>query len=255
VSIQAVGQVESALPRERKNNIQLNFGFIHSRLIDNGYSKNLLFRGTNSKLTLRYGRETRTSIFHFSAGGSVGKIASKNSKLPSDFYTLQPSLEYLGKIRDHQLLGKQNSFFAGASLSSMNYFAINEPIFDNASLLSLHGIYFSVSNRLHLGEKRSLQLTYRLPLAVYVNRLLWNGGASDLNYTNQEHLIRTLTTNGSFRYFDVFNNVQINATYTRRLGANAEFLVTYEFRYFSRDADPSAHIYSNELLFGLKIIF
>ena len=253
--IAVFGQERDSLNRVKKNNIQLNFGFIHSRLIDDGYSKNLLFRGTNVKFGLGYGRETSKFIFSFLIEGSLGKIKSKSDNLPSDFYSIQPSLEYSRKIKDYLTWGKQSKLFAGLNLSSLNYFIRNEPVFDNARLLSIHGLYINISNRMQLDERQYLHFTYRLPTVVYVNRILWNGGASDLTYSDQEHLLKTLTTRGSFTYFAIFNNIELEASYTRRIGKNVDFIIFYKFRYFSSSEQASVHIYSNELLMSLKIFF
>jgi hypothetical protein len=187
--------------------------------------------------------------------GSLGKIKSKSGSRPSDFYTIQPSLEYSRKFKEYAIWGNQSKLFAGLTLSSLNYYIRNEPVFDNASLLSLHGLYLNISNRMQLDEKQYLHFTYRLPTVVYVNRILWNGGATDLTYSDQEHLLRTLTTRGSFTYFTIFNNVQLEASYTRTIDRNVDFIVFYKFRYFNGSAEPSVHIYSNELLMSLKIFF
>jgi hypothetical protein len=240
---------------EKKNRIHLNLGLIHTRLIDDGYSRNLLFRGTNCKFGLGYGRETKKYSFNFLIEGSVGKVKSKSSHLPSDFYTVQPSLEYSRKLKEHLMWGKQNAWWAGLSVSSLNYYMINEPVFDNASILSLHGLYATVGNRLYLDEKQYLHFTYRLPAVVYINRLLWNGGASDLTYSDQEHLLKTLTTRGSFTYFDIFNNVQLDASYTRHVGKGADFVLFYRFKYLSPPTELPVHLYSNEFLMSLKIYF
>ena len=253
--IPVFSQERDSLNRVKNNSIQLKLGLIHSRLIDDGYSKNLLFRGTNIKFGLGYGRETSKFIFNFLIEGGLGKIKSKSGSLPSDFYTLQPSLEYSRKLKDYLTWGKQSKLLAGLNVSSLNYFIINEPVFDNARLLSIHGLYISVGNRMQLDERQYLHLTYRLPTVVYVNRLLWNGGASDLTYSDQEHLLKTLTTRGSFTYFSIFNNIELEASYTRRIGKGADFIIFYKFRYFSSSEQPPVHIYSNELLMSLKIFF
>lgn len=238
---------DDASTQAPRNAIHITYGLVHSRLIDDGYSRNLLFRGTNSKIGLGYSRETTKYLFHFSVEASGGKIKSKSGDLPSEFYTVQPSVDYMRNIGNRLLIG--------VGLSSTNYFIINEPVFDNASLVSLHGIYLNVSKRLTIDDRQRVQLTYRLPAAVYVNRLLWNGGASDLTYRDQEHLIRALTTNGSFDYMNVFRNVQFNADYSKRIGKKTDLIVGYRFRYFGDRAEPSVRIYSNELQVGLKISF
>jgi hypothetical protein len=254
-TIVAFSQQEDVIGKAKKNYIQFNLGLIHPRLMDEAYSKKLLFRGTNWKFGLGYGRETNKYRLSFSTEGSVGKVESKSGHLPSDFYFIQASLEYLMKIRQVQLFGRQSTPLAGLSLASTNYIIINQPIFDNASVLSLHGVYFNLGGQLHLSEKNHLQLIYRLPTAVYTNHLVWNGGASDLTFDDQEHLMRTLTTRGSYGYFDLFSNVQLIADYELRLGRSAHFTAGYKFVYVSSSSATSANIYSNELLMGLKIRF
>ena len=243
----------SAQDEFRSNHLELRFGWMHSRMIDDGYSKNLLLRGTNSKLNLAYTRETSRYHFRFSLEGTAGKLKSKSGNLPSEYYTAQPSIDYLRKVSDHNFLLTSSHLYVGATVSSMNYLLIDEPVFDNARLLSLHGLYLDVRERMQLDETRYVQLTLRLPAAVYVNSLLWNGGASHLSHRDGERWLQTLTTNGSFRYFEVLRNVELTADYNSIIGKHAELVVGYKFRYFSDGIERATSVYSNELLIGLKI--
>ncbi|HZY80234.1 MAG TPA: hypothetical protein VFE50_11970 [Cyclobacteriaceae bacterium] len=229
MSVLAFGQTEN------KNSVQFSYGLSHSRLIDDGYSRNLLFRGTNSKFFLGYARESDDYRFRFSIESSLGTVKSKSENLPSKFYTAQPSLEYSRKAGPGNL-------YVGPGLKSTNYLIINQPIFDNASLVSLHGLYINVTR-----DIRNLRLSYALPVAVYDNRVLWNGGASELAFEDLETPLRVFTTNGSFHYFDL-SNIQLRADYIKSIGQKADFIAGYQFRYFK-------HFYSNEITAGLKIHF
>jgi hypothetical protein len=246
------GQQEDVVATPRKNYIQFDLGLIHPRLIDEGYSTKLLFRGTNWKFGLSYGRETNKYLFSFSAEASAGKIESRSGHLPSDFQFIQPSLQYARKIRQVHFFGKQSTLLAGLSVRSTNYIISNQPVFDNVSVISLHGVYVNFGFEMNLSEKRRLLFSYRLPTAVYTNRLVWNGGASDLTLEDQEHIIRTLTTRGSLGYFDLLHNIQVNVDYEMRMGKNTQFVAGYRFIYVSTASSPAAHTYSNELLMGLK---
>jgi hypothetical protein len=252
----AQGQ-ETTIPEKLKhNNIQISYGMVHSRMIDQGYtSSNLLFRGTNSKFNLGYGRETDRYIFNFVIAASFGKLASKGDNLPSDFYLIHPSIEYVRKIAKYRLLKKESHFFAGVHLSSINYALQNSEVIDNIDVFSLHGIYLNFTNRLKLNGKQSLQLTWLIPTMVYSNRVLWKGGASKLNFDDKDHLFRTLTTNGKYSYFDVSGNIQFRADYIFKIGKNADFEIKYRFFYADNFIQTPVHIYSNEVLVGLKFKF
>ncbi|HEX5169130.1 MAG TPA: hypothetical protein VFW11_08135 [Cyclobacteriaceae bacterium] len=254
-TVLAFGQQGDVVTRPKKNYIQFKLGLMHPRLIDEGYSTKLLFRGTNWKFGLDYGRETNKYRFSFSAEVSFGTIETKSGNLPSDFQLIQPSLEYSRKIRETQLFGVPCTLLMGLRVSSTNFILINQPVFDNASVLSLHGAYINLGCQLNLSKKNRLQLSYRLPVVVYTNRLVWNGGAADLSYDDLEHVIRTLTTRGSFHYFEILNNVQLKADYELDIGRNTHFVAGYTFSYVSTASNPTTHIYSNELLAGLRIRF
>jgi hypothetical protein len=246
---------EPIVPRLKKNHLALNLGPMHTRLIDNGYSTKLLLRGTTWKFDLEYGRETDKYLFNFNGEVSVGNIKSRSEDLPSDFYFVNPSLEYSRKIKHLQVFKRPLTFLTGLNLSSANYVIINQPIFDNATTLSFHGAYINMSGLLDLNEKQRLQLSYKLPTTVYINYNVWNGGASDFTQDDKEHLIRALTTRGSFHYFNLLKNIQLHAAYEWQIGRNARFLVLYKFRYVSSLSEPRSNIYSNELTTSLKILF
>ena len=249
-----VGQSETDETKNRKSNIQLNFGLVHCRLIDEGYTgSKLLFKGTNSKFSLGYGRETKQDIFNVLTAGSFGNVASKGSNLNSNFDYINFYIEYLRKNKQFEILGQKNEFIAGIHLSSINYVMNNEHIFDNVSIFSLHGVYFNVGNHFKLNEKHGLQLIYLLPTIVYTNRVLYNSGASEITYEDLENIPRTLTTFGEFTYFDLFDNVQIHVNYLIKIGENVDFQVKYKFFFVENNIEAPLHIYSNEFLFGLKI--
>jgi hypothetical protein len=254
-TISSFGQQHDTLARQGKNYVRFHLGPIHTRLINDGYARKLLFGGTNLKLGLAYGRETTKFVFGFSVEASSGRVKSRSGKLPSDFQLIIPSLTYLKKITRLGLTGEKTTLLAGVSLSSANYLMINQPIFDNISILSLHGVYCNIGYQVQLDEKRRLQFAYQLPAMVYTNHLLWNGGARDLSHDDQEHVLRALTTRGSFGYFDIAHNIRLTAGYEKQLGKSACFVATYEFMYLSSSSPALARIYSNELLIGLKFRF
>jgi hypothetical protein len=241
---------------DKKNSLQFNFGFIHSRMIDQGYTNShLLFRGTNPTFDLRYGRKTNRYFFNVSLEASVGKVKSQSDNLPSDFYLIYPSITYARKIKSYTVSGKENTFFAGIHFSSINYYLENEAVFDNIDIFSLHGIYINFSNRLRLSKNQSLQLTYLMPVIVYANRVLWNGGASAFTYYDRDHVIRTLASHGRYLYFSVMRNIQLDADYTLRISKRTDFEVKYRFFYSNGFTQSPIHIYTNELLVGLKLKF
>jgi hypothetical protein len=168
---------------------------------------------------------------------------------------VHPSIEYLRKIRKYDFAGKENELSAGIHVSSINYILENEPIIDNVDIFSMHGVYIGAHDHIKLTRKQSLQLTYLVPMAVYSNRVLWNGGASKFTYSDRENILRTLVTNGEFSYFAVFRNVQLSAHYAIILGRGADFEIRYRFFYSNNFSQPPIHFYSNEILVGFKFKF
>jgi hypothetical protein len=248
------GQTEDVVLKVRKSNIRFGIGLIHVRMIDEGYTgSRLLFRGTNCLLSLGYGRETNKYIFNFSVHGSFGTVESKSGDLPSNYFYIQPSLELLKNVRTSELSGKENKFFLGALLSSFNQEIENERIIDNISIFSMHGIYLSFFDRLNLTDRHSFQLSYAMPVVVYENRLLWNGGASQFTTGDIENIPRLLTEHGTFSYFNIFNNVQLGLDYVVKTGKATQLKIGYKFLSASSLVESPLHLYSNELIVELKI--
>jgi hypothetical protein len=254
VSSVAFGQAEDTLLRVRKSSIRFGMGLTHFRMIDQGYTDSrLLFRGTASKFSLAYGRETGMHLFSFSVSGSSGKVESKHGNLPSNYFFLQPSLEFLRNIRTGEVSGKKNDLFLGVLLSSTNQAIENEKVINNISIFSLHGLYFSLCNRLSLNERHYVQLSYLMPAVVFENRLLWNGGASPYTYRDTQNIPRFLTSNGTFSYFDLLHNVQLGLDYVVKTGKASSVRFGYKFFSASSFIEAPLHLYSNELSVELKI--
>jgi hypothetical protein len=175
--------------------------------------------------------------------------------LPTDFTHLHPSLAYSRKISNISLYGAEVTLLPGVSLTSSNYVLNNQPVFDNVSILSMHGAYASFGCAFDLSSKQRLELTYAMPLIVYSNRVVWNGGASDVTYDDAEHVLRTLTNRGSFGYFEVFRNVHLNVDYDLVLTAKTYLHAGYRFAYVSATSTNRVRVYSNEVVAGFKFRF
>jgi hypothetical protein len=239
----------------RKNSISVYIGPSHSRLIDDAYSQRLLFRGTNLRLGISYSRENQSYRFRFAADALVGSVKSKSGDLPSDFKHFHPAVEYVRKIKSVTFLGQELTLLPGLSFGSSNYILNNQYIFDNISILSLHGVYASVGCEFDLAVNHRLHIRYQLPLVVYSNRVVWNGGASDITYDDGDHVLRTLMNRGSLGYVDVFRNVHFNVNHEMVLGAKIYFVTGYRFAYINNTSSGAARIYSNEVVAGFNIRF
>lgn len=246
------GQTDTTLANTKKNNIQFDFGFVHSRLIDEGYTySELLFRGTNRKFRLGYGRETATYIFNFLFEASSGKVASKSGNLASDLTNVKPTLEYLRRVKEYNLLGSKSKFFAGINLSSNNYILENSPVVDNSDVISLHGIYLGLVNQIKLNKSQQLQIAYLLPVVVSVNRII----NSENDFTNEDykHPVQMLFDNKSTSYFNVADFIQLKIGYEKKISRSTSWTATYSFFYMNSTFEAPIRMYSNELLAGLKI--
>jgi hypothetical protein len=247
----AFGQGDDQVHR---SNLRIGIGLIHVRMIDEGYTDSkLLFRGTNAKFSLAYGRETSKHIFNFSITGSFGKVESKSGDLPSKYSLLEPSLEFLRNTAEHKLFGKANKFFLGIMVSSFNQAIENERVVDNISIFSLHGLYFNFCNRLSLSARKYFQVSYSMPILVFENRLLWNGGASTITSRDAQNIPALMFNSGKFTYFDVFGNIQFGLDYVTRIGQATDLRVAYKFYSVSSAIEAPLHSYSNEVMLELKI--
>jgi hypothetical protein len=254
ISSVAFGQTDRATQKIRKNSIRLGVGLIHVRMIDEGYTNSrLLFRGTNCKFGLGYGRETEKYSFIFSVTGSIGKVESESGNLPSDYFLFLPALEFSRNVSKYKLLGNESKLFLGANLSSFNQGIDNERAVNNISIYSLHGLYLSINNRILLNERQQLQLTYLMPAVIFENRVLWNGGASKYTYRDTENIARLLTNSGEFSYFNLRNNVQLGVDYIVKIGNASHVRFGYKFFRAISSLEAPFHLYSNELMVELKI--
>lgn len=250
------GQAIEPARATRKNSIHVGTGVLHARQIDNGYTgSSLLFRGTNLALRFGYAHEGARQFFDVSSSFSIGKLKSKSGELPSDFYYVEVSADYLRKVATHQLFGKENQFFAGLRLGTINQGLANIFQIDNIGVYSLHGAYIALKNRLKLDDKRSLQFSWFAPTVVYENRLLYNGGATDITTRNFRNIPALLTTQGELSYFSIFRNVQVNLTYVTLLSDKADASIRYRFFYASSSIKDAYHTYSNELIASLHFRF
>ena len=131
----------------------------------------------------------------------------------------------------------------------------DEPVINNIGLFSLHGLYLDLSDRFIINKKQHIQFTYLMPLVVYANRVLWNGGASKYTVKSAENILKTSTDNGKFYYFNISRIIQFKIDYNLKLGAITDFEVKYRFFYVGNDIEAPIHLYSNELRLGFKFNF
>lgn len=248
-------QTNSRQP-SHKNAIQIEAGLLHTRLADQGFTHNRLhFRGTHPKIGLGYQRMGTSSLFSFHLRGSIGDLSTKQKDLPADFITASVDIEYLKKLKTFTQKEKERTLFGGLQFQSMNYIMLNEEVFDNIGILSLHGLYLKLAYGFSLPGNQRLQLSYSLPAMVYTNRVLWNGGASIYDLVDLDNIPKLLTTHGKFYYFNIPGNVQLNLLYTKPIGKQVDLTGRYAFRYIRNGIEAPARLYSNELLVGLKINF
>jgi hypothetical protein len=248
------GQTADSTMRVSKSNIRFGIGIMHVRMIDQGYTDSrLLFRGTNTKFGLAYGREGLKHVFNVSFAGSIGSVESESGELPSKYYFAQASLQLLRNVREYKAFNTDNRFFLGAVVSSTNHGTANEHVIDNVSVFSLHGAYLSFRNQLYISEKKYFQISYSMPLMVYENRLLWNGGASEYTYRDSQNIPGLLTGQGKFSYFSVLRNIQTGIDYVILIGNGTSFIIAYKFFYAKSFVEAPINLYSNELMLELKI--
>lgn len=249
-------QQDSILQKPKRNSFEIDFGVVHTRLIDEGFTQSkFLFRGTNPKMDFTYGHQNTQSSFNFYASATSGNIKTKQNELATEFVNIVSSIDYLRKLNIARSQKNESELFAGLQLSSKNYALLSSAIFDNIDLISLHGIYFKLLYQLKLDKKRSIQFTSSIPAIVYANRVLWNSGASVYTESDTKKVIKLLTTHGRYNYLDLLNDVQFNVAYKKQIGKSFDFTTRYAFRYVSNTIERQINLYSNEVAVGLKFNF
>lgn len=231
----------------------MGLGFLHVRLIDQGFTDSkLLFRKTNLTYRLGYGRETQRSVFNFVTSLTMGNIEPKTGYGPSEFYLADIMIEYLRRIHSYKLFDKKNTLYGGIRLSTINHGLVSMRSVDNVSIFSMHGVYLDLQNRFLFNEKHSIETSLFLPIAVYNNRILWKGGASRYTYQDVQNIPRLMMTNGEFSYFAMFNSVQFDLNYIKKIGMYTNVEVRYSFLYTANFIEAPIRVYSNKLMIGLK---
>lgn len=249
----SIAQVDNLIQKSNKNSIQIDFGYVHNRLIDEGFTKSkLLFRGTNPKLGLSLEHQSSKYNVIFVLSANPGNISLKQIELESEFANISASIEYLRKIKTSKVQSKQFQWYAGLQLNSTNYAIINENIFDNIDVFSFHGTYLKFQYLATIDDKKSLKISYAIPAVVYANQVLWNSGASTYNFNDKRNIFKLIGSHGEFHYFDITNNIPIEIVYQKKLSKNVDFIAKYSFRYLNYNVESPFSLYSNELLFGLK---
>lgn len=61
-----------------------------------------------------------------------------------------------------------------------------------------------------------------------------------------------MTTKGETSYFAILDNVQVNVDYVIKISDHTRFEIRYGFFYVTSAIEAPVHIYSNQLLAGLK---
>jgi len=247
-----LGQADSTVEKQSKNEIRINLGVGHTRLIDEGFTDSrMVFTNTTARYSVGYQRQIKKNTFDFNLEASVGNIKSLSGDLPANYLFVEPSLSFWRAV--HEVDAR--TFSIGVSLRSLNVLIENQPVFDNFCITSLHGLYVPLQEHIQLNEKHSVHVTCLLPTVVYVNRVIWNGGASTLTFDDQDHVLRTLANRGSFTYFDLLDNIQFSTAYGLKIGHRTYFNLTYTFRFLDTDVQEPFRAYSNDLLTGLTFKF
>lgn len=247
-------QTDSLPLRQKKNSLFFEYGFLHNRLIDEGYTDSkLLFYGTNSKLRIGYTRETVAYIFNFIAEGGSGKVTSKHDHLPSELSHVRVAFEYFRHLKAYRLFGKETALFAGINCSGRVYVLENTHVLDNMSLFSMQGVYLGVLARVKIDPKRRLEVAYLLPAVVSVGRIL--NSESNFSHSEQTQPVAFLLDNSETIYFNVFRLVQLRVNYEKDISRHTSFTARYGFFYAHSAFKAPVSLYSNELLFGLKFRF
>lgn len=252
----AYGQTPETSPITKRNSIHVGVGILHTRQIDRGYTgSSLLFTGTNVPFRFGYLHEGTRQFFAVSTTLSFGKLKSKGGDLPSDFYYVELTSDYVRQVTKHSLFGKENQFFGGLRISTINQGVANISQIDNISVYSLHGAYVALNNRLKIDDKRSFHFTWFVPAIVYENRLLYNGGQNDITTKDFRNFPKVLSTHGHVTYLNIFRNVQVTMDYVMRLNKHVDASLRYRFFYASNSMKADYHTYSNELIASLHFRF
>jgi hypothetical protein len=237
--------------RIKKSSIEFNFGVIHTRLIDQGYTDSkLLFYGTNSKFRIGFSRELSTHLFNFALEVADGKVRSLHGNLPSQLTQGVVTLEYFHRLQQFNLFERESDVFIGINGSSRIYFLENSPIIDNTSIFTMQGIHLIAATRIKLNQKQQLNVSYLVPALVSAGRVLYS--EADYSYRMQAQPIAYLLDYSRTTYFSVFDLIQLKADYTKKFSSAASFTIRYSFIYAESRFKAPIALYSNEILFGLK---
>lgn len=231
-------------------------GADHHRFIDEAFTTSRLkFAGTSYGAAFAYRRESGSYLLDARVEGGAGEAAVEGGRLASGLYHIGLGASFGRRVAEYAVGGARSVGYLGAHLSSANSVAENEPVLENVSVTFRHTLGLSLHQTTRLGRAAGLQVDLALPLAGWIKRAAYDGGANQKLERDRHHVGRLLFGDSRFSIANPLTAPRIGVTYTHRLHRNADLALTYRAGYLRVGEDARLRAYHNGLLVGLRYSF
>lgn len=250
-------EVSAQHQAEFKKNLSIGFGATHYRFIDEGFSHHRTqYNGTAFSMNLGYQTCTPVYFFNVDVQGSRGDIVAVNQKLKGSINYVQLAASYARHARDYQIKGIPSAFYIGGQLRSANYVIEDLENLEEASATFAQTLDLFLFQRMSISEKHSLEMAVAFPVAGFLKRARYDGGANqDLEGAYQDDLLSAIFSNGKFMLINPFSMPQFDLGYVHHLTRRTDVSFKYEFNYFRNNFDRPINLFSNSLVAGVRFKF
>jgi hypothetical protein len=239
------------------NSIHVRLGAIHHRFIDEAFSHGKFkFSGTAIAAHLSYRKQTESYVLNALLQGGPATTVRQRNGPEANLIWFQLAAAYARQVADYPLLGSENKLYLGGQVSSLNYILAELDVIEDASVTLNHTLNFFLRQTTVLSSKSSIALTLTLPVAGFVKRATFDGGANqELEADYENNPVSLLFRESHLSLVNPLSLPQLTISHSYGITPRTDLTLTYQFGYLeNRDLKP-IKAYHNGLLIGLMFKF
>ena len=245
-----------SVPRSA-NELTIGFGAMHTRLIDEAFTHNRLkFYGTAFTPLVTYQRQFNHHLFRIAAVGNKTNLKSKDREFDAELIHFDVSLSYAYRVVDHVLLTRESQLAVGVQVAAINELLLELEIIEDATVTFLYTGNVYLLHTTHLSDRSDLRMELYLPLAGFIKRESYDGGANkQLESEYIENRFDLFFDDASFHFMNPLTLPRIHLKYLYRAGGRTDLMCRYQFHYLVNREIAPIRLYGNGLQVGLNFNF
>lgn len=250
-------EVTAQVNTEFSKNLSVSFGTTHYRFIDEAFTHHRTqFNGTVFSMDLRYQKYTSKYSLNVELLASRGGISAKNQRLEGNVSYIQLATSYARHVSNYNLKGIPSAIYIGGQIRSSNYIIEDLHVLEEATVAFNQVLDLFLLQRMSLSQKNYLEITAAFPLAGFIKRTRYDGGANqDLEGSYQDDVLGLIFSGSKFSVLNPFRMPQLNMVYVHRLTRKTDFNLRYQFHYLKYNANHEVNLFGNGLVAGLRFNF